>query len=437
MKRKITPILCGVVAIALLTGCGSGPTGPSTSASGGEQTTSTQAQQIELQFWNPFTGDDGRYMTQIVDAFNTEKAGSIHVTTQTMATDDYYTKLPVVVAAGTGIPDVVVVDVDRLPYFSQKGLIQPIDDLIASSGLSKADFAPTAWDAGTQVDGKRYSIPLDTLVFLMFYNKTMLHDLGYTEADLTNLTSDKFIEMCKKATTGDNYGVGVNWPGMSIAWYSMLGQMGGSLVDPANPGKAAFNTPAGAAAAKWFKDLLDQGLTNKPGSDHIPLFKQGKSLFAMDGIWSSTGMNDVAGLDWGEMFLPIAGQSGKVWATSHNLALMTQPNEDESRRQAAMTFIKYVSDNSSTWAAGGEIPVRLSVLQDPTFTALPWSFAATQLDWFFFLPAATTAGNFIDAMNAPLVDYFNGNTKTPEEAMDAAAKSGEATAAQTLAGLGG
>jgi len=433
MKRAFSSILCGAVLVTMLTACSAGTaTQPSDQSSGSES-----AAQMELQFWNPFTGDDGRYMTEIVDAFNKENAGSIHVTTQTLTSDEYYTKLPIVEASGTGIPDAAVIHIDRLPYYAAKGLIQPMDDPIKEAGLSGSDFIPATWDAGVQSDGKRYSIPLDTHPYLMFYNKKMLKELGYTEADLNNLTGDKFIEMCKKATTGTNFGVGLYWPGMSSAWYSLLGQMGGTLVDPAAPGKAAFDTSEGVAAAKWFKDLLDQGLTNKPGSDHLPLFKQGKSLFAMDGIWSSTGMNDVKGLDWGEMFLPVVGQQGKVWANSHNLTIMTQPNMDPAKVKADMKFIKYLSDHSIAWAEGGQVPARLDVLKDPAFTKLPWSFAASQLDWFYYTPTTTTSGNYIDAVNAALVDYYNGKTKTADEAMAKAAKNGEATAAQTLAGLGG
>lgn len=76
-----------------------------------------------------------------------------------------------------------------------------------------------------------------------------------------------------------------------------VSQYGGTLLNKGDPGKAAFNSDAGVKALTFIKSLENEGLTNKPGADHVALFRQGKSLFCVDGIWSSTGMDAVQGLD--------------------------------------------------------------------------------------------------------------------------------------------
>lgn len=442
----ISGLLVGGLLIGSLAGCGSkapvstassSSEAPAASSSSSEASSAASAdastKEIDLTYWNPFTGDDGKTMVGMVDAFNKQYAGKIKVTTQTMASDDYYAKLPVVASAQSGVPDVAILHIDRLPYFSSKGMIEAMDGDISSMGLSRNDFIQATWDAGIQSDGKRYSLPLDTHPYVMFYNKTMLKELGYTEDDLKNLKGDKFLEMCKKATKGDKYGVGFYWTGMSSMFYTLLSQYGGTLLSKDAPGKATFNSDAGVKALTFIKNLESEGLTNKPGADHVALFRQGKSLFCVDGIWSSTGMDAVQGLDWGEMFPPLVGDKGAVWANSHNLCIFKQPKLDSDRRAADDTFIKYLSDNSITWAKGGQVPARLSVQSSPEFKALKWSFAANQLDWFTYTPITVTSGNMIDALNPVLLDYFSGKIKDPKAALDQAAKAGEATAAETLA----
>lgn len=446
LKKVLSIVLAAAMILSCLSGCGSksasneaavteAPAAETKEATASETTpaeTTEAKEPVDIVFWNPFTGDDGKYMSAIVDQFNAENEEGITVTIQTMASDDYYSKLPIVISSGTDVPDVAILHIERLPYYSSKGLIQEMDADIAAMGLTRDDFINATWDASTQSDGKRYSIPLDTHPYVMFYNKTILSELGYSESDLDGLTGDKFLEMCEAAKGAGYYGMGFYWSGMSSVFFSLLKQFGGDLIDPNDPSKAAFTSDAGIKAAEWVKNLQDKGYTTEPGGDHVSLFKQGKVLFCADGIWSSTGMNEIDGLDWGEMFLPQVGEKGAIWASSHQLCLMKQENQDEAKREAALTFIKYLSDNSINWAKGGQVAARIDVLNDPEFAELPWSFAANQLDWFNYMPTVTTAGSFTDALNPILVEYYNGNISDAKTALDQAASYGEEKAAQAI-----
>ena len=140
-------------------------------------------------------------------------------------------------------------------------------------------------------------------------------------------------------------------------------------------------------------------------------------------------MAEIEGLDWGEMFLPQVGETGAIWASSHQLCLMVQKNADANKRAAAVKFIKYLSDNSIEWAKAGQVAARIDVLEDPQFAELPWAFAADQLDWFSYMPTEVTAGCFTDALNPILVEYYNGTTPDTQTALDTAAKNGEEQAA--------
>jgi extracellular solute-binding protein family 1 len=387
------------------------------------------SQKIELNFWNPFTGDDGKSMTALVNKFNEENDLNITVSVQTLAYEDYYSKLPVTITSGVDVPDVAILHIDKLPYYSAKGLIMEMDEDIKNMGLNQSDFIEATWKASTQKDGKRYSLPLDTHPYVMFYNKKILKELGYSEGDLENLNGTKFLEMCNKAREKGIYGIGFYYPGMSSVFYSLLKQNGGEFIDSSNPTKAQFNGEAGIKAAQWVKELIDKGYATDVAGDHVSIFKKGESLFCADGIWSSAGMAEIEGLEWGEMFLPKVGSKEAIWASSHQLCIMKQKNEDKVKHEAALKFIKYLSDNSIEWAKAGQVAARLDVLKNPEFKSLPWGFTADKLNWFTYLPSEVTTGSFLDALNPTLVEYYSGTITDAKEALNKAAKSGEEQAA--------
>jgi len=68
---------------------------------------------VELDFWTVFTGEDGVNMDQLVAEFNTANPG-IKVNHMQMDASDLYTKAPLAVAAGEGVPDVAIVHTERI-----------------------------------------------------------------------------------------------------------------------------------------------------------------------------------------------------------------------------------------------------------------------------------------------------------------------------------
>ena len=86
---------------------------------------------MELNYWNPFTGPDGPFMGQIVDAFNAANP-NIKVTMTTQA--DYMTQYQTAAAAGT-LADVLVVNEDVVGTAAFRNLIRPMDDLVKQMGI--------------------------------------------------------------------------------------------------------------------------------------------------------------------------------------------------------------------------------------------------------------------------------------------------------------
>jgi multiple sugar transport system substrate-binding protein len=430
MKRIALVLIAAILISALSIGCAQ-PSQTNSSSDSGLPTQSTNsAGKIELTFWNPFTGSDGPYLQKIIDNFNNENKGSIEIVSQTMQANDMYSKLPVVYNSGKGIPDLCIIHIERIPGFVDKDMLTPMNEIVDEIGFDKKDFIPTLWNA-TEINGIRYSVPLDTHPIFVYYNRKMLTELGYTEDDLKGLDYDNFMEMAKKATTGDKVGFGMPFTWLGNVFMTILYQHGGKMVSMDDPSKALYNSAEGIEALEKLKSIVDEGVTNQPGVDAGALFKDGKALFTVDGIWAVGGMDEVEGLDWGAMFWPLFGEKLATWASSHNIVMFKQNKIDSEKTKAITKFIKYLSENSLEWAKAGQIPANVNVINSDEFKNLKWGFAAEHLDVFTYPDPVTTYSTIESPIWQMLTEVLEGRLGV-KEGIDSAAKESSQKAEEAL-----
>ena len=144
----------GVAAASALAGCA-----PTASASGLSQ----------LAYWHLLSGGDGITMAGLVDKVNALDHG--YEATQTVLAwgAPYYTKLAMASVGGRS-PDVAIMHASRVAGYAPGGLLDPWDlDLLAEFGVRESDFLERVWAKGG-LDGKQYSIALDSHPFVMMYN---------------------------------------------------------------------------------------------------------------------------------------------------------------------------------------------------------------------------------------------------------------------------
>ena len=121
---------------------------------------SARAEAIEIDYWSVFTGADGATMQGMVDEFNASQ-DEVHVNHTPMTADDLYQKIPMTVQTGSGVPDVTIVHIERIPNFVSQEMLYSYDmDLIAQAGVKEENYNSAAW-ARTDIDGEHYGIPLD------------------------------------------------------------------------------------------------------------------------------------------------------------------------------------------------------------------------------------------------------------------------------------
>lgn len=137
-------------------------------------------------------------MQGMVDAFNASQ-DEVHVNHTPMTADDLYQKIPMTVQTGSGVPDVAVVHIERIPNFVTNEMLYAYDmDLINdAAGIVAENYNQAAWTA-SDIDGEHYGIPLDVHSYVTYINKDL-----FDKYDLNEFVADGYITFDEIRQLGD------------------------------------------------------------------------------------------------------------------------------------------------------------------------------------------------------------------------------------------
>lgn len=368
---------------------------------------------VQLQYWNPFTGPDGPFMGQMVDAFNAEHP-EIQVTMTSQG--EYYTQLTTAAAADT-LPDVAIVHADQVATQAFRHVLRPIDELVSSAGIDGNDFPEAVWAAG-EVAGQRYSIPLDIHPMTMFYNADLLNAAGLTAAPTTG---EEFAAAAAAMTSGDNKGFDITggFPVQQI-FQQLLHQFGGNEFN-AEGTEATWNSEAGVQAMQWMLDAqTNWSEPNLEVDAELNAFKAGTVGMIWNGIWQTTNVTG-EGVEFKGMAtaVPQIGPNPATWAGSHQFTLPTHGTIDPCKDAAAGIFIKYMLDNSVTWAKAGQIPASKSVRASEAFMAVePQASIAPSIENAIFPPAVPGITDAFGPLGEAVGSLMNGTATDIQATLD-------------------
>jgi multiple sugar transport system substrate-binding protein len=420
-----------MVMTMILTACAGGGAGQPTEPAGGEEPVGEATQPtgeeppatggeecgtVALEYWNPFTGPDGPFMGEMVEAFNAANP-NIQVTMTSQA--EYYTQLQTAAAAGT-LPDVAIVHADQVATQAFRNVIGPIDDIMADMNLDSADFPEAVWAAG-EVAGQRYSIPLDIHPMTMFYNADMLAAAGFENPPTTG---EEFAQMAGAMTSGDTKGFDITggFPVRQI-FEMLLAQFGGEPFN-ADGTEATWNSEAGVQALQWMKDAQTNWSDPQLEVDaELAAFKSGTVGMVWNGIWQTTNVTgDAVAFDGRATAVPQIGPNPAVWAGSHQFTLPLQATPDPCARQAAATFIQYMLENSVTWASAGQIPASATVRASDEFMAIdPQASIAPSVENAVFPPSVPGITDAYAPLDDAVGAIMNGTATDIQATLDDAA----------------
>jgi multiple sugar transport system substrate-binding protein len=252
-RRQLLTLASSGLSMAALAACGQGASGTTpaaapaaTAAAGGAAAAEPARAPAEVAFLAWGDASDIPAWDELVAAYAT-KAPQTTVTVTVVAepNQNFYPKLQTLIAGGTP-PALSSFQGWEWQTYADRGVLAPVDDLVARDGLT----APYPDDvqaiaASTVRDGKRYLVPLQIATMVMFYSKKLFDEAGlpYPTDDWTYA---EFLETARALTNteGEQKRFGYQANGSwfrDIIWIRSSGrQEFDQIIDPR---QATFNQP--------------------------------------------------------------------------------------------------------------------------------------------------------------------------------------------------
>ncbi len=253
-KKAIAAAVSTAVLAALLTACTS--SGDGANSGSGSQTcdnkiTKTDAPAVTVWGWYP-------NMDKVVDNFNDGHDDVQVCWTNVGQGNDEYDKFQTAISAGTGAPDVVMLEADRIPnYVVQKALVDISDFGYADV---KDNFSEGAWK-DVSVGDAVYAAPVDGGPMGMIYRTDVFEKYGITTPPTTWEEYAADAQLVKDAG-GPLFGdLGANVPAVVMALEIQKGAKPFTY-DPTQPTDigVAMNDQASKDVLDYWADLVSKGL---------------------------------------------------------------------------------------------------------------------------------------------------------------------------------
>ena len=302
-----------------------------------------------------------------------QKESGITVEQQRMVSTDINAKIRVANQAGQN-PDLVMLNSFAIAPNAQAGILEVMDDkALSDHGFNAADFSPKAWSTPVY-QGKRYGLPLDAVMYMMFLNDKVFQDAGLAGSDgkpKPPTTRDELMSMAKQLTKGDTYGFSLG-AGGDINPFELLLWQNNANVFSDDFSKSTIGDPAAVEVGAWFGSLLKTEKVVPPlGVDELKAFTAGKIGIWINGSWNVSGLME-SNTAFTPAQVPQIFKRPMTWADTHNYTLPVQAKVDDAKRAAAWTMMKWFQANAVTWTLnGGVLGSSLKAQTDPKVTANP------------------------------------------------------------------
>ena len=339
MKKKAIVAAAGLIAAAVLAGC---------SASEGETNgTTVNAQQdevIEINFVNwSSEGTTAEAFEKMYEKYE-EDHPNVKIKNTALPYNQFLEQV-LIMANGGESPDVLQIHGSMLSTLVSSGVVTPLDDLISEE--TQNDFFENVKEP-LYYDGKLMATPWVPSPNVLYYNKTLLRQAGYTEPPKTwEEMKQMAIDISALGTTENGskvYGFGLATKKLAGAGYCYLPWIwvhGGDLVDES--GDVTLDTPEVIAALTETKELLADEISpvGLEVNDLRNLFAQGQLGFLFDGDYGY--LNFTQSSPKGEAFreefdAAVPPESMSVYY-EHNLGIC----EGSENKEAAAEFVEWMS----------------------------------------------------------------------------------------------
>jgi len=366
------PAAFATILAIVLAACGSSGTAAPTA-----RQSAAPEPEVTITFWHGQSGVLGDRLKELIAKFNSTHKVQVNAQFQG-AYAQLGQKIVSAIQAGS-VPDMAMVPGPPVAaqYWKAKAIL-PIQQFVDSpDGFTKdqlADFVPALLDDNSlPVSGKKtlVSWPFSKSVALLYYNPDILKAAGVSVPK----TWDEFRSALKTVKEKTSATPLSYTPDVFTYFLPYLWSQGGEVLS-SDLTKAAFNTPAGAAALQYQADLVltDKTATVTQGYDWQNPFAQGKVAFAISTSVSRPYIEQAMPADKkfkvGMALLPAGPKGAATDLFGNNLVIFAKAPADHQR--GAWLFMKWLTDTDQTvaWSlASGYMPLRESARNAPAFKA--------------------------------------------------------------------
>jgi multiple sugar transport system substrate-binding protein len=346
-----------------LIGSGALQYNPNTPVNGGKN--------ITLNFWWPNEGPEGyeRWARAAADYQRIHPNVKIEIN-NSLGWGDYWTRLPVAVASGTG-PDLMHF---HLAYYTQfiPGLAEPFPTDLTNAIISDYNGVEPF-----MYEGKLYTIPVGNMTGAMFYNKALWAQAGLTDNDIPK-TWDELRAVAKKLTKTDASGRNtVNGLELPDGWFLLaLNYQKGYFAFGDDGKHTKLNNPGALEAAKMLQDWITVDKISSAGSG-APQERFGNQQSAIMYAWTWAGAwlegNVGSRFEWGVFPTPTFPGAQVVDRNNPEVSAVVNANSPADKKAAALDFLKfYFSSDPYLVELGNKayvVPTKKSAAGDPSFNS--------------------------------------------------------------------
>lgn len=386
-------------------------------------TSGAMAEAVTVEYWNLFGGGDAEFMDEIVAEFN-ETHENIDVDVTRLEWEEYYTKLKTATASGNG-PDIAISHVTRLKELANEGLVVSLNDLGAEVGIDWDQYNPNILE-GAEIDGQIYGVPLDTHPLVFYYNKEHLAEADLLAEDGTPKMEGSFMEFMEKLKTDSSAKYPMtNWTKLTAeghyrVWWSLYNQLGGSPV--ITDDELTLDKEKAVEAIEYMQEFYDNDYSplHSEYMENVNLFRNGEAASLLTGVWITGTLEATEDLDFGVIPMPQIFDDRSAWGDSHTLVLPYAVDVNQEKREAALTFAKWATDNGELWAKAGHIPSNEAVQEKEEFKNMPYRMDYVEAaDYVTFDSAGSYTWSIRSEMTTALSKVWNDQISA-EEAVEEA-----------------
>lgn len=406
MKKRLGCMMAGVMALSMLAGAAT-----------------VQAEGVELNITTTFAGEDGNAQN-FKDAVAAWEEATGNKVNDASATSDETFKARVEMDFQTGAdPDVLFffngADANS---FIEAGKVVSIDTIRETYPEYASNMNDDLITASI-VDGIKYAVPVNGYWEAMFVNTEVLDAAG-VEVPGADYTWDAFLEDCQKIKDAGYAPIAAALGNIPHYWWEFCIFNNGDVVNHLTIPASIEEAGAWVNGMEDIKALYEAGYfpentLSATDDETFAAFMDGKAAFLIDGSWKVGGIvgacqsdpEDPATLDAEKLdkftvtYVPGKGDrkaTDLIGGLSMGYYISTAAWEDEAKRDAAVSFVEYMTTDEM-----------VAKFAQHTASALK---AAPEVDESAFNPLQVKAMEMmsgVTSLTGAVQDLFNGECRVP------------------------